>query len=161
VETEAYFGAGDPASRAYGGRIKEINRWMWEEGGISLVYMVHNNYLFNLITGKKDDPSGVLVRAIEPLEGVEKMKENRGKIRRTCDVTNGQGKLTKAMGITKEHNGIIVYDESSVIRIEGSKRGGEVGSSRRIGVSMDLDRDLRFFLKDNPLRLKKRGCSKC
>jgi DNA-3-methyladenine glycosylase len=155
VETEAYFGAGDPASRAYGGRIKEINRWMWEEGGISFVYMVHNNYLFNLITGRKGEPSGVLIRAIEPLEGVEKMKENRSKIKRTCDMTNGPGKLTKAMGITKEHNGLKVYNESSVIRIEGSKRGGKVGSSRRIGVSMDLDRDLRFFLKDNPFVSRK------
>jgi len=152
VETEAYFGAGDPASRAYGGRIKEINRWMWEEGGISFIYMVHNNYLFNLITGKKEDPSGVLVRAIEPLEGVEKMRENRSGIKRMEDMTNGPGKLTKAMGITKELNGLKVYDENSPIRIENRyrKRIEEICTSKRIGVSMDLDRDLRFFLKDNP-----------
>ena len=157
VETEAYFGADDPASRAYGGKLKQINRWMWEEGGTTFVYMVHGNWLFNVITGAKGDPSGVLIRGIEPLEGVEKMKENRSKIKKMCDMTNGPGKLTKAMEITKEHNGLNVYDKGSIIRIEEGKRDEDVGTSRRIGVSMDLEKDLRFFLKDNPFVSRKGG----
>jgi len=141
VETEAYFGADDPASRAFGGRVKPINRHMWKEGGIAFIYMVHGNWLFNVITGKENEPSAVLIRAIEPLEGIEEMIRNRGKDRNLAD---GPGKLTKAMGITDELNGTKVYEKNPLM-IEYGYRSEEIGVSKRIGVDSDLE--LRFFLK--------------
>ncbi|MDY6985292.1 MAG: DNA-3-methyladenine glycosylase [Candidatus Thermoplasmatota archaeon] len=143
VETEAYFGAEDPASRAFGGRIKSINRYMWEEGGTAYIYMVHGNWLFNVITGKENEPSAVLIRAIEPLEGVEEMVKNRGKEK---DIADGPGKLTKALNITKELNGIKVY-EPGPLRIEKGYRTEGIKSTKRIGVRLDLEKNLRFFLE--------------
>jgi len=142
VETEAYFGADDPASRAFGGRIKQINRYMWEEGGIAFVYMVHGNWLFNIITGRKGEPSGILIRALEPLMGIEEMQKNRkGK----KDLTNGPGKLTRALDIAGEMSGVRVYEESAPVRVESDLKSGVIKRTKRIGVRLDLDRDLRFF----------------
>jgi len=147
VETEAYFGADDPASRAFGGRIKQINRYMWEEGGIAFVYMVHGNWLFNIITGRKGEPSGILIRALEPLMGIEEMQKNRkGK----KDLTNGPGKLTRALDIAGEMSGVRVYEESAPVRVESDLKSGVIKRTKRIGVRLDLDRDLRFFLDGNP-----------
>jgi DNA-3-methyladenine glycosylase len=147
VETEAYFGADDPASRAFGGRIKQINRYMWEEGGIAFVYMVHGNWLFNIITGRKGELSGILIRALEPLEGIEEMSRNR-KWRK--DLTNGPGKLTRALDITGEMSGVRVYEESAPVRVESGSRSEGIKRTKRVGVRLDLDRDLRFFLDGNP-----------
>jgi len=73
VETEAYYGLSDPASRARKGA-----KIMWGSPGITFIYMVHGNWLFNIITMPIGEPSGVLIRAVEPLEGIEIMKKNRG-----------------------------------------------------------------------------------
>jgi DNA-3-methyladenine glycosylase len=147
VETEAYFGVDDPASRAFGGRIKQINRYMWEEGGIAFVYMVHGNWLFNIITGVKGEPSGILIRALEPLVGMEEMQRNRKGNR---DLTGGPGKLTEALAITGEMSGVRVYEESAPVRVESGLKNGTIKRTKRIGVRLDLDRDLRFFLDGNP-----------
>lgn len=136
VETEAYYGPKDPASRAYGGRITKISRWMWEAPGTTLVYMVHAQWLFNIITGKKGEPSGVLIRAVEPINF-------RGD-------AAGPGKFTRAMKITGEHSGLSVVDKKSEITVaEGTKEKFQIGRSHRIGVTRDLPRKLRFFIKGN------------
>jgi len=147
TETEAYFGAEDPASRAYGGKIKPINKWMWGEGGTIFIYMVHANWLFNVITDRKAEPSGVLIRGIKPLSGVEEMMTNRGKTD-LKNLTNGPGKLSKALLIDKSMNGLKIYDESSPIAIESPvpPLNFDVATSNRIGVSRDLDEELRFYI---------------
>jgi DNA-3-methyladenine glycosylase len=147
VETEAYYGLRDPASRAFKGK-KSMNRIMWEEAGTIFIYMVHNNWLFNIITGKKDEPAGVLVRALEPLGGIEQMKKNRKK-EELRDLTSGPGKLTEALGITKEFNCLRVWVSSSPITILDSKENFEIVASHRIGVSKDLPQPLRFFIRGN------------
>ena len=109
VETEAYFGPEDPASRARRGKLPH-NSMMWGPPGTLFIYMVHNNWLLNVVTKEEGEPSAVLIRALEPLQGIETMKRLRGK-EDIKNLTNGPGKLTKALAITKEFNGLKVFDE--------------------------------------------------
>lgn len=149
VETEAYFGEKDPASRAYSGRPKFCVKLMKEKPGISLIYMVHNNWLLNFVAHEKNETGAVLIRAIEPLEGIEVMKINR-RMSDIRNLTNGPGKLTKALSITKELNGIdVTKEKSKLIVIEGKREKFEISSSNRIGVTRDLNQELRFFIKGN------------
>jgi DNA-3-methyladenine glycosylase len=137
VETEAYYGKRDPASRAYSGRPKYCVKLLYDKPGKALVYNVHNNWLFNIVAHEKGKAGAVLIRALEPLEGIERMK------------SNGPGKLTKALQITKELNGIDVTSKKSEILILNSKEKFEICSSHRIGVTKDLRKKLRFFIKGN------------
>jgi len=148
VETEAYYGKNDPASRAYTGR-KIFNELMFLDVGKAFIYMVHANWLLNIVAHLKNDVGAVLIRAIEPLEGIEIMRKNR-KVEDIRNLTSGPGKLTKALAITKEQNGIDVTEISSELTIaEGKMESFEIGTSHRIGVKNDLPRELRFFVKGN------------
>lgn len=146
VETEAYYGGDDPASRAYRGK-KRFNQLMFMSVGKTFIYMVHANWLLNIVAHPKGDVGAVLIRAVEPIEGIETMGSNRN-VKRLRDLTNGPGKLTKALAITKELNGIDVTEgDSQIVVVEGEKEGFEICSSHRIGVKVDLPRELRFFIK--------------
>ena len=133
VETEAYFGKNDPASRASKGKNK-ISEMMWEEPGKILVYNVHMYKMFNVIADKKGVPSAVLIRAIEPLNFDLK-----------C---NGPGLLTNALEITKSIHGKHIFDLKD-LKLEISEDKIEIVKSSRIGVTKDLDIPLRFYIKDN------------
>ena len=148
VETEAYYGMSDPASRAAKGKTK-LSRWMWEDAGSSFVYMVHGHWLFNIITEQQGIPSGVLIRAVEPLAGIELMTQRRQTTSYT-NLTSGPGKLTQAMGITGTDNGISIFLPSAPIRIEEGVAPDTVATSHRIGVRKDLPQPLRFFIPANP-----------
>ena len=147
VETEAYYGLDDPASRAYHG-IKNYNRAMWDEPGIAFIYNVHNNWMFNIVAHQPNQIGAVLIRAIEPRKGIEIMKRNRP-VENLFDLTNGPGKLTRALKINKSLNGVTVFSWESKIVIANNKMKFEIGSSLRIGVRKDLERNLRFFIKGN------------
>ncbi len=149
VETEAYYGKSDPASRARkGGKLSKI---MLGPPGRTLIYMVHGNWLLNIVTCPKGVAGAVLIRAIEPLSGLSLMMRNRG-INDVKKLTNGPGRLTKALNITNKLNNLPVFDKKSEITIyEGRKiSSGEIAKSFRIGVSKDLDTPLRFYIKGNP-----------
>tara|TARA_Y100000590_G_scaffold293871_1_gene330993 strand:+ start:3612 stop:4199 length:588 start_codon:yes stop_codon:yes gene_type:complete len=146
VETEAYYGETDPPSRAYKG-YNNFARLMWDRPGTIFIYMVHANWLMNIVTMEIGTPSAVLIRAIEPLEGIDVMNSNRYK--HGNDLTNGPGKLTEAMMIDKSLNGSMITGESANIHIENSYENISIVSSNRIGVSKDLKTELRFFEKDN------------
>lgn len=148
VETEAYFGRGDPASRASRKRTR-LNEIMWWKGGLAFVYMVHANWMFNVTTERKGTPGAVLIRAIEPLEGLELMRQRRG-VKRERELTSGPGKLTRALGITKEHHGLDLTSSRGLTILKGESRDFEVVTSHRIGVTADLERELRFYIRDNP-----------
>jgi len=112
VETEAYYGENDPASKAYKGR-KTFNEPMFREVGRTFIYMVHGNWLLNIVAHPKGEVGAVLIRALEPLQGIDAMKKNRG----TADLkglTNGPGRLARALAITKELNGVDVTDEKAL-----------------------------------------------
>ena len=149
VEVEAYYGRGDPASRASRRKTK-LNELMWGRGGKAFIYMVHALWLFNVTTEREGVPGGVLVRALEPLEGLEIMKRRRGTTDER-DLTSGPGKLTQAMAITNKLHGLDLTGPSSELVILGGKPEPiEIASSHRIGVSADLPRKLRFYIRGNP-----------
>ncbi len=143
VETEAYFGEEDPASRAYHGK-KNYNKEMWEEPGKIFVYNVHNNWMFNIVAHEENKVGAVLIRALHPLRGIEEMMKHRG-IRDIRELTNGPGKLSKAFRIDKSMNGKFLSPENFVY-IEDRGIEIEFDSSHRIGVRRDLKEKLRFFV---------------
>lgn len=148
VETEAYYGKEDPASRACLGRPKYCVKLLHDKPGKALIYMVHGNWLFNIVAHEKGKVGAVLIRAIEPLSEIEIMKRNR-KVEKIFDLTNGPGKLTKFLRITKKFNEIFVNKKDSPILIVEGEKNFEIESSHRIGVTRDLKRKLRFFIKGN------------
>ena len=150
VETEAYYGTNDPASRACSGKPKFCVKLMQADPGKTLIYAVHANWLFNIVAHKKNKVGAVLIRALEPIEGIEVMKKNRN-VNEIKNLTNGRGKLTKALAVTKEVNGAnVTSSKSEVYVVEGDNEKLEIGKSHRIGVSKDLKKPLRFFIKGNP-----------
>jgi DNA-3-methyladenine glycosylase len=147
VETEAYYGTDDPASRAYHG-VKNYNELMWGEPGRAFIYNVHNNWMFNVVAHKPNQVGAVLIRAVQPTRGVDLMEKNR-KVENLLDLTSGPGKLTKAFGIDKSLLGVPVTSQRNEVFIMNSRMELEIGSSHRIGVRKDLQRNLRFFIKGN------------
>ena len=148
VETEAYYGGNDPASKAYKGR-KRFNELMFLDVGKTFIYMVHGNWLLNIVAHVKGGVGAVLIRAIEPLEGVEIMLKNRN-VKNMRELTSGPGKLTKALAITKDLNGVDVTKKDSKLFVaEGRNETFQIGTSHRIGVKADLPQNLRFFIKGN------------
>jgi len=148
VETEAYYGTKDPASRASTKKTR-INEWMRNDAGIIFIYMVHGHWLFNIVTQKKNIPSAVLIRAVEPLTGMDIMYKNRP-VNTARNITSGPGKLTQAFGITKNLNGQEIYKKRSVVTIrEGDKPHCNIKSSQRIGVREDVSKPLRFYISKN------------
>lgn len=148
VETEAYYGRDDPASRAYKGR-KTFNELMFLEVGKTFIYMVHGNWLLNIVAHQKEGVGAVLIRALEPLQGIEIMQTHRAAAEIRA-LTSGPGKLTRSLAITKELNGVDVTDiKSGLFIVEGAVADFEIGVSHRIGVKKDLPQKLRFYIKGN------------
>ena len=146
VETEAYFGADDPASRAFHGK-KQYNSVMFGDPGHLFIYNVHQYWMLNIIA-HDSGVGGILIRAIKPTMGVETMKLNRP-VKRLSDLTSGPGKLTLALDVDKSLNGIEATEMSSVIHVLDNKLEYELGTSHRIGVTKDLPEHYRFYVKEN------------
>lgn len=146
VETEAYFGGDDPASRAFNG-LKEYNRVMFEEPGRLFIYNVHKYWMLNIIA-HSDGVGGILIRAIEPTMGVEAMKRNRP-VKRLRDLTSGPGKLTLALDVGKSLNGVDVTCESNPVYVLDNDYDCMVCTSHRIGVTRDLPKHYRYYVKGN------------
>ena len=144
VETEAYFGPDDPASRAYRGK-KNYNRGMWLPGGHIFIYMVHANWMFN-ITTDGDEAQAILISAVEPLVGIDIMNKNRGG-KKISELCSEPGKWSQAFGIEKRHNGMKLGGE--IFIAESPWHDFEVKMSKRVGVREDLDEDMRFYIENS------------
>src|ERR1700692_1534183 len=106
VETEAYAGVEDRASHAFGGRRTARTEHLYGGPGTVYIYICYGmHHLFNVITNKKDIPHGVLIRALEPIEGIEFMLQRTGKPIADYTLTKGPGNLARAMGMSKLHTG--------------------------------------------------------
>lgn len=150
VEVEAYIGAHDPASHSYQ-RITPRNQIMYEEGGHAYVYFIYgSSFCVNAIAGRKGEGNGVLIRAIEPVEGIDEMTQNRG-MDESVNLTNGPGKLCEALEIDKAFYGTELFNRnSSLIICEYKKiKEDEIGISKRIGLKVGMEFDYRFFVKGN------------
>ena len=147
VETEAYYGLEDPASRAYRG-MKDYNRLMWGEPGRVFIYNVHRYWMLNIVAHEAGGVGAVLIRALEPTHGVDVMMTNRP-VMDARELTNGPGKLTVALDVDRKLMGMDVTRPDSEIRVFDHEIDFEVGTSNRIGVSLDLDEELRFYVMGN------------
>lgn len=132
VETEAYYDENDPASRAR--QNGDLRNTMMMSAGTILVYGVHNNWLINFVTGSEGKAEAVLIRALEPLNFNEK--------------GNGPGLLTKALQINKDFHKQNIFDNKN-LRIENNNENFEIVESFRIGVKKDLEKPLRFYIKNS------------
>jgi len=135
VETEAYFGEEDPASRASKGDNK-VSRMMKDSPGKILIYNVHKYKMLNFITGKKGEASAILIRALEPLN-----------FRARC---SGPGLITECLKINKAFNGQeIIKNKKIWIEESNKKEKLEIFRDFRVGVKNDLKKKLRFYIKGN------------
>ena len=150
VETEAYVGEHDAACHAAAGRTKRTAP-LYGNPGISYVYFIYGvHWCFNAVTRREGLPSAVLVRAIEPLTGVDLMRERRGPRVSGVNLTNGPGKLCAALGIDGSLNGLPLQRGALTIR-EGKPVPDElVVITPRIGITKAADWPLRYFVRDNP-----------
>jgi DNA-3-methyladenine glycosylase len=158
VETEAYLGVEDRAAHSHGGRRTARNEVMYGVGGYVYVFFVYGMYYqFNVVTGSADQPHAILIRAVEPVEGVDLMRERRGEMK-DRNLTSGPGKLCIAMGIDRSLNGQDLMGHR--VWIESYRTASDqIMVGRRIGVDYagdDAERPLRFWLKEN-LYVSRRG----
>lgn len=147
VETEAYFGENDPASRAFNGK-KNYNSMMWDQPGRLFIYNVHKYWMLNIVAHEVDGVGGVLIRALEPKCGIDFMKEQR-KVQNVYELTNGPGKLSIAFKIDKGFNGYYATNHDSPITILDATLVENYIKSKRIGIKKDLNEELRFYIKNN------------
>lgn len=152
VEVEAYLATGDRASHSASGPT-ERNAAMFLAPGHAYVYLIYGvHHCFNVVTARAGVGEAVLVRALEPLEGLELMRERRGSLR-ARDLCSGPGKLVQAMGITRADDGRdLTAGALHLLPPEPGWRGGRVVASRRVGITKAADRELRFSLASSPWR---------
>lgn len=155
VECEAYDGIIDRASHAFAGRRTARNEIMYADAGNAYVYISYGiHHLFNVVTNKKDIPHAILIRALEPLEGVKEMLRRRGKKQIDHTLTKGPGNLSEALGIKIRHNGISLHNRQLFIADDGFVPEKKlIGYSARIGVESSGEAAkylYRFYIKGNP-----------
>ena len=149
VETEAYLGEHDLACHAAAGRTARTEH-LYGPPGISYVYLIYGMYwCFNAVTREVDHPSAVLVRAVEPLDGLALMHKRRPRIKNDVDLTNGPGKLCTALGITGAMTGRSLQRKPLVIREGESVSDDEVEITTRIGITKSADWPLRWIVRGN------------
>jgi DNA-3-methyladenine glycosylase len=153
TETEAYAGATDRASHAYGNRRTDRTRVMFRNGGLSYVYLCYGvHHLFNFVTHREDHPHAVLLRGIYPVKGKEVMEQRRGMLMKKKGFTDGPGKVTQAMGITVLDNGVDLSGDRIWVEDTGIKiQPKDIVVGPRIGVDYareDAALPYRFLLQD-------------
>ena len=146
VETEAYLGIDDPGCHASRGKTAR-NAPMFGPAGNTYVYLIYGMYhCFNIVSGNPGIGEAVLIRALEPVEGISIMQKRR-KTQKIENLCNGPGKFTQAFSITKKHNNLNLFD--GPLYIYDSKLKPEISTSTRIGLSAGKELELRFFIKQN------------
>ena len=158
VEVEAYRGPQDRAAHSFGGRRTKRTETMYDIGGTAYVFFVYGMYYqFNVVTNVADAPHAVLIRAVEPVEGIELMRERRH-AQPDHNLTNGPGKLCIALGIDRTLDGADLLGETVWLE-EGEKISRlRMGSGPRIGIDYAqewIDKPWRFWVKDNPFVSRK------
>lgn len=155
VETEAYNGVIDKASHAWGGRRTNRTEIMYANGGKSYVYLCYGiHHLFNIITNVENTPHAVLIRAVDPMIGIDIMLERVGKPKADFTLTKGPGNVSKALGIYTHHSGLNLLQADIFIADDGFKlKKSDIATTPRIGVDYagdDAALPYRFVIKDNP-----------
>lgn len=161
VETEAYGSSDDPASHAFRGKTPR-NSVMFGSVGLAYVYFTYGNHYCVNVSARTDkcEAGAVLIRALQPLEGIKAMKNFRNSEDIFC-LTSGPGKLTKALQVTKDLNGVDMTSPDSPLHIEytlasaGKSTDTQVIRTKRIGISRGAEKDWRYVLQSNPFASRK------
>ena len=147
VETEAY-GIGDPAGHAYRGMTPR-NRSLFLERGHAYVYLAYgSSFMLNVSSEMPGIGAGVLIRAIEPTSGIGTMRKNRG-TEKVRDLARGPGRLCAALGVDRRLDGIDLCRDGPLCLGDDAQLSGEIGQSRRIGITRAADSLLRFYVLGN------------
>ncbi len=152
IETEAYLGSNDSCCHSFNNLYTQRNQSMYLPGGYSYVYFTYGMYYcFNIVTKTSKEPEAVLIRALEPIEGIKEMKKNRKKEKLT-DLCSGPGKLCQALNITISLNAKKLDPKEKIYIAQGAS-SEEIETDSRIGLPQHKDSAhwlLRFYFKDNP-----------
>lgn len=149
VETEAYCGPGDEASHA-GRGMTARNSVMFGPAGHAYVYFSYGmHHLFNVVTEGEGVPGAVLVRALEPIEGIGAMQSAR-RTSKLSDLCSGPAKLTQALGIDLSFNAVRLSGAKGIAVLDDGFAGGDVVAGPRIGITKATDLPWRFYVKENP-----------
>ena len=154
VETEAYVALTDKASHSFGGKRTARNEHMYLAAGTAYIYICYGMHqMLNVVTNEKEIPDAVLIRALEPIEGIDIMLKRTGKSKADKTLTRGPGNVGKALGIFKHHSGLFLLDEQIYLLDDDKKIAEEnIGISKRIGVESagaDALLPYRFYVKGN------------
>ncbi len=154
VEVEAYLGFADPAAHGYSGQTPRTAS-LFKAGGHAYIYTIHRYHCLDIVTETAGTPTSVLIRALEPFAGIELMQKFRHK-ENVRDLTTGPGKLTQALQITRELDGLDVTDPTAALQIFDDGYPVEnIITTKRVGISKAKDQDYRFYLKDSRYISKK------
>ncbi|MBT2690691.1 DNA-3-methyladenine glycosylase [Bacillus sp. ISL-47] len=159
VETEAYMGPEDRAAHSFGNRRTKRTEIMFSEAGVAYTYVMHTHCLVNVVSGPIEKPEAILIRAVQPVDGIELMKQRRN-IEIPKNLTNGPGKLTKALGITMGDYGSS-FSEPPLLIAKGTTPQ-DISCGKRIGIDNSgeaKDYPWRFWITGNPFvsRHRKKG----
>ena len=155
IEVEAYDGKVDKSSHSFNGKTKR-NEVMFNEGGYFYVYFTYGaHFCCNVVTGKRNSGEAVLIRAVEPLLGINKMIVNRfgrelKSEKEVYNLTSGPGKVCKAFGFNKEYSGLDLTNCSVFIVNQPKLKKNMIGISKRIGITKSVSLPWRFFEIGNP-----------
>ncbi|SDZ24975.1 DNA-3-methyladenine glycosylase [Evansella caseinilytica] len=160
VETEAYIGPGDRAAHSYNDRRTARTEMMYASPGHTYTYTMHTHCLVNVVSGAAEHPEAVLIRAVEPYEGRELMHLRRNRMKKETELTNGPGKLTKALGIDPTDYGRLLTHPPLLIAEGWEPESFEVITGPRIGIENSgeaKEYPWRFWIGGNPFvsRLRK------
>lgn len=154
VEVEAYNGDIDKAAHSYGRKTKR-NMVMFNEGGYFYVYLSYGvHHCCNIVTGFKDKGTAVLIRAVEPLKGIDLMIKNRfgrnlKNDKEIINLTSGPGKVCKALGINRNHSGLDLTGDKIFLIDQPKAKASEIGISKRIGITKSINYPWRFYITEN------------
>jgi DNA-3-methyladenine glycosylase len=155
VEVEAYDGSMDEAAHTYIGKTKR-NEIMFGVGGFLYVYFTYGaHFCSNVVTGKEGEGTAVLIRAVEPVDGITRMAHNRFgrnliKDKEKYNLTSGPGKVCQALSITKDHYGTDLTGDKIFLLDQPKIKESQIVISKRIGIKKSVDLPWRFYIKDNP-----------
>jgi DNA-3-methyladenine glycosylase len=149
VEVEAYRGADDPASHAYRGPTRR-NAVMFGAAGHAYVYFTYGmHHCLNLVTGPSGVANAVLIRALDPVAGLEVMRQHRGVLARER-LARGPGCVAQALGLDRCHDGLDVTGSPLWVSDVAARREGRIEVGSRIGIRVATERPWRFFVSGNP-----------
>ncbi|WP_420705923.1 MULTISPECIES: DNA-3-methyladenine glycosylase [unclassified Enterococcus] len=152
VDAEAYLGPEDEAAHSFGMRNTPRLKAMYDHPGTIYLYTMHTHLILNMVTGDKGHPQGVMIRAIQPAQGLEEMERLRGG-RTGVELTNGPGKLVKALDIKRDLYGQSIFNSSLHLVPEKRKHPKKILALPRIGIpnkGIWTDSPLRFAVAGNP-----------